>query len=93
MNVQYIHYSVIKLVIPDKPFVLIFDFFPFLQDNLKVQLTPNMIFGMCNIWVILRRNVIYLFSRIILVYYCKCCNLIGYSTRYLFLDRLRVAKQ
>ena len=26
-------------------------------------------------------------SRIILVYYCKCCNLIGYSTRYLFLDR------
>ena len=32
-------------------------------------------------------------SRIILVYYCKCCNLIGYSTRYLFLDRQRVAKQ
>ncbi len=27
------------------------------------------------------------FSRIIPVYYCKCCNLIGYSTRYLFLDR------
>ena len=27
------------------------------------------------------------FSRIILVYYCKCCNLIGYSTCYLFLDR------
>ena len=26
-------------------------------------------------------------SRIILVFYCKCCNLIGYSTRYLFLDR------
>ena len=26
-------------------------------------------------------------SRIILVYYCKCCNLIGYSIRYLFLDR------
>jgi hypothetical protein len=26
-------------------------------------------------------------SRIILVYYCKCCNLIGYSTHYLFLDR------
>ena len=23
----------------------------------------------------------------ILVYYCKCCNLIGYSARYLFLDR------
>ena len=23
-------------------------------------------------------------SRIILVYYCKCCNLIDYSTRYLF---------
>ena len=27
------------------------------------------------------------YSRIILIYYCKCCNLIGYSTRYLFLDR------
>ena len=27
------------------------------------------------------------FSRIILVYYCKCCNLIGYSTRYLFIIR------
>jgi hypothetical protein len=25
-----------------------------------------------------------IFSRIILVYYCKCCNLIGYFTRYLF---------
>ena len=24
-------------------------------------------------------------SRIILVYYCKCCNLIRYSSRYLFL--------
>ena len=28
-----------------------------------------------------------LFSKIILVYYCKCCNLIGYPTHYLFLDR------
>ena len=26
-------------------------------------------------------------NRIILVYYCKCCIFIGYSTRYLFLDR------
>ncbi len=26
-------------------------------------LTPNMIFDMCNIWVILRRNIIYLFSK------------------------------
>ncbi len=24
------------------------------------------------------------------VYYCKCCNLIGYSIRYLFLDRVFV---
>ena len=24
-------------------------------------------------------HVIIVFSRIILVYYCKCCNLIGYS--------------
>ena len=30
---------------------------------------------------------IFVFSRIILVYYCKCCNLIGYSTRYLFIIR------
>ena len=29
----------------------------------KVRLTPNMIFGMCNIWVIRRRNVIYLYSK------------------------------
>ena len=28
-----------------------------------------------------------LISRIILVYYYKCCNLIGYFTHYLFLDR------
>ena len=27
------------------------------------------------------------FSRIILVYYYECCNLIGYSTHYVFLDR------
>ena len=26
-------------------------------------------------------------SRIILIYYCKWCNLIGYSTRYLFIIR------
>ncbi len=31
--------------------------------------------------------VLFLVSRIILVYYCKCCNLIGFSTRYLFLNR------
>ena len=32
-------------------------------------------------------NHLIIFSRIILVYHCKCCNLIGYSTRYLFFDR------
>ena len=32
-----------------------------------------------------RMRDLYSISRIILVYYCKCCNLIGYSTRYLFL--------
>jgi hypothetical protein len=31
--------------------------------NLRVQLTPNMNFGMGNIWVILRRNVMYLYSK------------------------------
>ena len=32
-------------------------------------------------------EVLNLISRIILVYYCNCCNLIGYSTRYLFIIR------
>ena len=27
---------------------------------------------------------LYVFSKNVLVYYCKCCNLIGYATRYLF---------
>ncbi len=31
--------------------------------NFKVRLIPNMIFVICNIWVILRRNVIYLHSK------------------------------
>jgi hypothetical protein len=31
--------------------------------NILVRLTPNIIFGMCNIWVILRRNVMYLYSK------------------------------
>ena len=31
-------------------------------------------------------------SKNLLVYYCKCCNLIGYTTsRYLFINRYRVA--
>jgi ABC-type sulfate transport system permease subunit len=30
---------------------------------LKLRLTTNMIFGMCNIWVIRRRNFIYLYSK------------------------------
>jgi hypothetical protein len=44
--------------------------FPFLHllycDTLmilKVRLTLNIIFGMCNSWMILRRNVIYLYSK------------------------------
>ena len=39
------------------------------------------------IFVITGQADIITFSRIILVYYCKCCNLIDYSTRYLFLVR------
>ena len=31
------------------------------------------------------------FSKNVLVYYCKYCNLIGYATRYLFVNRYRVA--
>jgi hypothetical protein len=30
---------------------------------LQVWLTPNIIFGMCNIWLILRRNVMYLYNK------------------------------
>ena len=45
----------------------------------------------CDIFVAIGEKtlhyVIYFISRITLVFYCKCCNLIGYSTRYLFLDR------
>ena len=29
-------------------------------------------------------------SKNFLVYYCKCCNLIGYATRYLFVNGYRV---
>ena len=35
---------------------------------------------------------IYIFSRNLVEHYCKCCILIGYATRYLFVDRQRVAK-
>ena len=31
--------------------------------QVKVRLSPNMIFCMCNIWVILKRTVIYLYSK------------------------------
>ena len=34
---------------------------------------------------------IYIFSKNLLVYYCKCCNLIGYATRYLFVNIYQVA--
>ena len=27
------------------------------------------------------------FSKNLLIYYCKCCNVIGYATRYLFVNR------
>ena len=30
-------------------------------------------------------------SNNLVVYYCKCCNLIGYATRYLFVNRYREA--
>jgi hypothetical protein len=35
----------------------------FMFYTFKVRLTPNIIFCMCNIWVILRRNAIYLYSK------------------------------
>ena len=44
--------------------------------------------------IVIKVSVLIIFNRIILAYYCKCCPLIGYSTRYLFLHtRERVAKQ
>ena len=45
------------------------------------------------LWYLQTVHKLIIIGRIILVYYCKCRNLIGYSTRYLFLDRWRVAKQ
>ena len=41
--------------------------------------------------VTLLYNEKYHCSKNILVYYCKCYNLIGYSTRYLFVNIYRVA--
>ena len=29
-------------------------------------------------------HIIYTLSKNLVVYYCKCCNLIGYATRYVF---------
>ena len=29
-------------------------------------------------------HIIYILSKNLVVYYCKCCNLIGYATRYVF---------
>ena len=34
---------------------------------------------------------IFRLSKTLLVYYCKCCNLIGYANRYIFVNRYRVA--
>ena len=34
---------------------------------------------------------IYIFSKNLLVYYCKCYNMIGCGTRYLFVNRYRIA--
>ena len=36
---------------------------------------------------------LFLISKNLLVYYCKWCNLIGYTTRYLFVNRYRVTRQ
>ena len=45
-------------------------------------------YALCTVISIVFKPFLIIFiSRIILVFYCKCCNLIGYSTRYLFLDR------
>ena len=35
----------------------------------------------------LPKHALFIITRIILVYYCKCYNLIGYSTHYLFIVR------
>ena len=43
--------------------------------------------GHLEIGTLMSKYILISVSRIVLVYYSKCCNLIGYSTRYLFLDR------
>ena len=41
---------------------------------------------------VISRNTLAHFSKNLVVYYCtKCCNLIGCATRYLFVNRYRVA--
>ena len=40
-KLKMVMYSGIKLLVPDKPFALIFDLFPFLQDNLKGPFTRH----------------------------------------------------
>ena len=34
-----------------------------------------------------KQNTLITISRNLVEYYCKCCMLIGYATRYLFVDR------
>ena len=38
-----------------------------------------------------KASLLTIISKNLLVYYCKCCNLIGYATRYLFVNRYPVA--
>ena len=59
--------------------IVCFYMFLLLRTRRKYLVTPQ---NSCKIFL---ATHIISFSRIILVYYCKCCNLIGYSTRYLFI--------
>ena len=37
-----------------------------------------------------KASLLTIISKNLLVYYCKRCNLIGYATRYLFVNRLSI---
>ena len=53
-------------------------------SKFKYYTTPVSNNTLCNI------HCIYISSKNLVVYYCKCCNLIGYATCYLFINTVDI---
>ena len=66
-------------------------FHPNYQLNEKVKTTNNGSLTKSVNYKTIYYNTIICISKNSVVYYCKCCNLIGYATRYLFVNRYRVS--